>query len=237
MINNDKWINSIPNNKSKLNNELTKIDHDKWVNTIPKKNNYNSVKKYSLILTMFVFGFILVSVVKNQTRYLEKEINFLQASINSIKFNLNQATLDNQVITSPENISKLAKEYLNNDFVHYKKSQIKNLNNYNEILEKKEKNEKKEIIRSLSKSVKTEVAKKIEKKKQEIAKLKELYNDPKSIPDEVRNKVSKKIKQKRSEIEDLSESPKDVLTLQRVGKWGAVQVVKAFFGMPVIPGR
>ena len=81
------------------------------------------------------------------------------------------------------------------------------------------------------------VSKKIEKKKQEIAKLKELYNDPKSIPDEVRNKVSKQIKQKRSEIEDLSESPKDVLTLQRVGKWGAVQVVKAFFGMPVIPGR
>ena len=46
MINNDKWINSLPNIKAKDDETLSQIDHDKWVNTIPKKNNFNSVKKY-----------------------------------------------------------------------------------------------------------------------------------------------------------------------------------------------
>ena len=58
----------------------------------------------------------------------KKIINNLEASINVIKFNLDQAILDNEVITSPENISLLAKEYLNIDLVSYKISQIKQLN-------------------------------------------------------------------------------------------------------------
>ena len=48
MINNDKWINSLPNTNLKHNQESVQIDNNKWVNTIPKfqnipkKNNYNS---------------------------------------------------------------------------------------------------------------------------------------------------------------------------------------------------
>ena len=46
----------------------------------------------------------------------------------SIKFNLKQAILDNEVITSPENISKLAKEYLNIDLdLLIKNLKLKNL--------------------------------------------------------------------------------------------------------------
>ena len=134
MINNDKWINSLPNIKIKDDGTLSQIDHDKWVNTIPKKNNFNSVKKYSLMTIIFVFGLFFVSAVKNQTRNLEKEISYLKASISSIEFNLKQAILDNEVITSPENISKMAKEYLNKDLVYYKKAQIKNLNDDNEAV-------------------------------------------------------------------------------------------------------
>jgi hypothetical protein len=70
---------------------------------------------------------MIVSAVKNETRNLQKEINNLQASINITQFNLDRATLDNEVLTSPENISRLAKEYLYSDFRVYKKSQIKNL--------------------------------------------------------------------------------------------------------------
>ena len=66
---------------------------------------------------LFVCGLLFVSVIKNETRNLEKEINSLRASNNVIKFNLDQAILDNEVITSPENISRLAKEYLNTDLV------------------------------------------------------------------------------------------------------------------------
>ena len=237
MINENKWINSLPNAKTKNDEELFQIDNNRWVNTIPKKNTFNSVKKYSLITITFVFGLLFVSVVKNQTRNLEKEISYLKASISSIEFNLKQAILDNEVITSPENISKLAKEYLNNDFIYYKKKQIQNLNADNKTKNKLSKKNDVKVLNNLSKNVKTHVTKKIKKKKEEIAKLQELYNDPKSIPDEVKTKVAKQIQKKKFELKNLYESPKEIITMEKISKWGAVQVVKVALGMPVIPGR
>ena len=133
MINQDKWLDSISKTIIKFNVEENQVDHYRWVNTIPKKNTYNAVRKYSavrkyfLMTVLFVCGLLFVSAVKNETRNLEKEINSLRASNKMIKFNLDQAILDNEVITSPENISRLAKEYLNTNFVSYKKSQIKQL--------------------------------------------------------------------------------------------------------------
>ena len=237
MINNDKWINSLPNTSFKNNNEEVQIDYNKWTNTIPKKNSFNSVKKYSLMATLFVCGFLLVSIVKNQTRYLEKEINYLKASIGSIEFNLKQAILDNEVITSPDNLSKLAKEHLNSDLKHYKKSQINNLNGNNKILKKTEDKNQAKIAKDLSENVKIKVTAAIKKKKEEIEQLQKLYNDPKAIPGEVKSKVAKQIQEKKFQLKNLYDNPKEMITLERVGKWGAVQVVKAFFGMPIIPGR
>jgi len=236
MINNDKWLNSLPNVNSKNNQESFQIDHSKWINTIPKKNTYNSVKKYSLMTAIFVCSLLFVSVIKNKTRNLEKEINYLTASINLVEFNLEQAILDNEVITSPENISKLAKEYLNNDLVYYKKSQIKNINTNDKIL-KTEKKKKSKILNNLPESVKTHVSKKIKRKKEEIEKLQELYNNPKAIPGEIKTKVATQIQKKKFELKNLYEAPKEVVTLERIGKWTVVQVVKAFLGMPIIPGR
>ena len=141
---------------------------------------------------------------------------------------------DNTVINSPENISKLAQEYLNTNLTTYKKSQIKNLNyksqNLTEVtkIEKKETNEEK-----IKKFVKLKVAKKIEKKKTEIKKLKELYKDPDSIPEEVKIKIE----EKKIEIKNIYNSPKDAFTLKKVGTWTVVQVVKAFLGIPIVPGR
>ena len=238
MINNDKWIQSIQNAKIKNDEELFQIDHSKWTNTIPKKNNFNSsITKYSFTIIIFIFGLFLVSFVKNETRNLEKEISYLNASINSIEFNLKQAILDNEVITSPENISKLAKEYLGNDLIYYKKSQIKNLNEENKISKKFVKKNNLKILNNLPENVKEQVAKKIKKKKKELAKLQELYNDPKSIPDEVKIKVSNQIERKKFELKSLYETPGEMITIKRLGKWGAVQVVKVALGMPVIPGR
>ena len=237
MINNDRWVNSLPNVNSKHNQASLQIDHNKWVNTIPKKKTYNSVKKYSLMTTIFVCSLLFVSVVKNQTRNLEKEINYIKASISLNEFNLDQAILDNEVINSPENISKLAKKYLNSDLAYYKKSQIQNININNKILKKNNKKNKTKILNNLPTSIKTHVTEKIKKKKEEIEKLQELYNDPKSIPGEIKTKVAKQIQEKKFELKNLYESPKDIVTLGRVAKWGVVQVVKAFLGMPIIPGR
>ena len=127
---------------------------------------------------LFVCGLLFVSALKNETRNLQKEINKLEATINVIRFNLKQAVLDNEVITSPENISRLAEEYLNINLTTYERSQIKNLNDNTEEftkvskIKKKETNKKK--IKNLSTSIKTQVAKKIERKKTEIKKLQEL---------------------------------------------------------------
>ena len=245
MINQDKWVTSLPNVNTEFNKTTNQIDHDKWINTIPKtipkKNMYNSVKKYSLIATLFICGLLFVSAIKNETRNLQRELNNLKTSINLIKFNLDQAFLDNEVITSPENISRLAKEYLNINFVSYKKNQIKSLSDDVDIIsnsvEKDVSSKPAKKNKKLSENLKIEVAKKIEKKKTEIRKLKQLYAQPEKIPDEIKVQVAKKIEKKKTELEKLFTSPQEVITLKKAQKWAAVQVVKVFLGMPIIPGK
>ena len=134
MINKDKWIDSLPGKNTRISNTINQLDHDKWIKTIPKKKSHNSVRKYSLMSFVFVCGLLFVSAIKNETRNLQKEINNLETSINLIKFNLDQAFLDNEVITSPENISRLAKEYLNINFISYKRNQIERLSDDMDVI-------------------------------------------------------------------------------------------------------
>ena len=240
MINEDRWINSLPNPNKKFDSEKNLIDGDKWVETISKRNTYSSVKKYSLLSILFVSGLLLVSVLKNETRNLQKEINNLETSINLIKFNLNQAILDNEVITSPENISLLAKEHLNMELTPYERSQIRHIDSEIENFEKLAKLDKKKLNKkknNLPESIKLEVAKKIEKKRTEIRKLQQLYSSPKEIPNEIKMQVAKKIKEKRNELQNMYNSPQEIFTSEKLQRWGAVQIVKVFLGMPIIPGR
>ena len=52
MINQHKWIKSLPKTNIKFNEEENQADHSRWLNTIPQKNTYNSVAwKYP-----FAFG-------------------------------------------------------------------------------------------------------------------------------------------------------------------------------------
>ncbi len=234
MINNEKWISTLAHKK--VLSEDNEINSDRWVNSITKEKKFNAVRKYSFAGVLFVCGLLLVSAVKNQTRNLQKEINNLQASINFLKFNVDQAILDNEVITSPENISFLAKEYLNSDLTPYKVSQIKKLDNKDDGLFRSEQKEE-NVAKNLPVNIKSQLAKKILQKKNEIKKLQELYSDPKKIPDEVKTKVAKQIEVKKTELKKIYNSPKEYLTLERVQKWGAVQVVKLFLGIPVVPGR
>ena len=247
MINQDKWLNSL--NIVKENPNL--INHRIWTNTIPKANTipkkkkFNSIKKYSLIVTLFVCGLLFVSVIKNETRNLQKEINNLETSVDIIKFNLNQAILDNEVITSPENISLLAKKYLQSDLAPYEISQIKSLNDKNEIFFKVKKTKNKTVLRKKIKNIPTdikeEVVQKIGQTKTEIRKLQELYvylyNDPKSIPGEIKTQVAKKIKEKKVKLKNIYDSPKDKDTLKKYQGWAVVQIVKLFLGVPIMPGR
>ena len=65
----------------------------------------------------------------------------------------------------------------------------------------------------------------------------ELYSQPETIPGEIKTQVARQIDEKKSELKTLYDSPEEVFTLKRVGKWSAIQVVKLMLGMPVVPGR
>ena len=189
-----RWVDTIPFIDTKSNQEKYKLDYNKWVNTLPSKDDNtlilsntinsnpksSSGKKYSLTIIIFIVGLILVSVIKNGTRNLQKEISNLQASINTLKLDLHQTVLEHEVITSPENISRLAKEYLESDFAFYKKSQIKQLNGKVKTLVKLEEKKDRKTLEKKGKmktdEIKLQVAKKIETTKVE---LKKLYSNPK----------------------------------------------------------
>ena len=230
MINENKWVNSLPKNSTIQNKSINQLDYDRWISTIPKKNAYSSITKYSFVFCLFICGLLCVSIIKNETRNFQKEINNLKASINVIKFNLSQAILDNEVIKSPENVSRLAKKYLSDEFLPYKRSQIEMLNNSKKNIETKK-------IKNTSNNVKSQIKKNIIKRKEDIAKLKVLYSNPDTIPNEIRKQVTKEIKEKKTEIKTMYQAPKETFTIEKIAKWSSVQVVKAILGMPIIPGR
>ena len=55
MINQNKWVSSLPKTNTGAGEITAQLDHDKWINTISKKKEtYNSAKKYSLMAILFV---------------------------------------------------------------------------------------------------------------------------------------------------------------------------------------
>ena len=253
----NRWINTLPITSTEFNQEKYKLDSNKWIKTLPRKEdkililsnetNSNSKsssgKKYSLTIILFVVGLILVSVIKNQTRSLQKEVSNLQASINTFKLDLHQTTLEHEVITSPENISRLAKKHLESDFVFYKKSQIKQLNEKVAILkryeEKKDENTFKNKVKAgvIKNKIKLKVATKIETTKTELRKLQELYSTPEKLPGEIRIHVARKIETKKNELQKLYSDPYGVFKSKKAQRWAGLQVVKVFLGIPIVPGK
>ena len=88
-----------------------------------------------------------------------------------------------------------AKEYLNTNYVSYKKNQIKNIDNDNAHAIPKLDN----TNNKLTKKIQLEMIKKIKRKKTEIRKLQELYSKPESIPGEIKTQVAIKIKEKKTQ--------------------------------------
>jgi cell division protein FtsL len=189
--------------------------------------------KYTLVVILLI-SLLFIPIIKNKTRNFQKEINNLEASIGVLNSTLNHAKLDNEIITSSENISKLAKEHLNIELVSYKRSQIKNFSEAHNLNSKKKNIKKNKNIKAI---VKSQIEKNIEAKKKEIKKLQELYAEPKKIPNQARTLIVKKISDAKNDLKVLYDSPKDFVTLERARRWGVVQVVKVFLGIPVIPGR
>jgi len=235
-LSNNKWINLLPKLNKNVSTTKNKLDHNNEVEVIPKKETYNAGIKYSLTTILFICGLLFVSIVKNETRNLQKKINNLETSINLINFDLDQTILDNEVIQSPENISLLAKEHLSINLKAYKRFQIINSNfNQYSIEDKNEANIKKS--KSLQSGIKNQIAKQIEIKKTKAREIKQFYSNPEMIPVKIKTKISLSVEKKKSEIKDIINNPSDVFTIKKVAKSIAIQVVKVFLGMPVVPGR
>ena len=231
MINSEQWKNTIPGASTYKDNKNYDLDPKKWLNTLPKNNKKSFVKSFSVTLVIFLIGLIFVSVIKNKTRGLQKEIDDLQASIKNLKIDLNFTTLDYEFITSPENLSKLAKKHLEFELHSYKKFQIRNLNNSEELLLSKTNEIESQSLSSISKS-------KIKKEyKKKLKKVKKLYNEPETIPDEVKMTVKNKIKKNKENLKKIYDNPKEIFTKEKLQRWGTVQIVKAFLGMPILPGK
>ena len=180
-------------------------------------------------------------IINNNRDKIFKEISNLQASINTLKLDLHQTVLEHEVITSPENISRLAKEYLESDFAFYKKSQIKQLNEKEKTLAKLEEKKVKKIFKKKSKvktdEIKLRIVKKIETTKTELRKLQELYSEPEKLPGVVKLKVAKTIEIKKNALKEFSSDPYSVFKSKKARNWAGLQIVKVFLGIPIMPGR
>ena len=231
------WINTLPQTRKKNENKNYKVSSEKWIDTIPTKKTTNKLRIYSITTTFFILGLILVSVIKNETRGLQREIDKLETSIDLIKLDLHKAELDYEVLTSPNNLSNMAKQYLNDDLVFYKRSQIKRNGEDDNLLVKLETKKKDNKIKKLTKKAKQNINKEIKIKKAELRKLQEIYSNPSEIPKDARITFKKRIKTIKYELVQLKESPGDILTSGKITKWTGIQLVKAFLGIPVIPGR
>ena len=77
-----------------------------------------------LIITVLFSTLVFTSFIKNKTRSLEKNLESLNKEIAAIDSNLVEASLDFEYLTTPQNISFLAKNFLDNDFSFYKNYQI-----------------------------------------------------------------------------------------------------------------
>ena len=70
-----------------------------------------------------------------------------------------------------------------------------------------------------------------------VREIQQFYSNPKLIPTKIKKKLSLSVEEKRSKIESIINDPHDIFTAKKISKWTAMQVVKLFFGLPVIPGR
>ena len=84
--------------------------------------------KNIMLFLVFIFCLIFTSLIKNNTRSVEKNLLMLRYDILKLNSQIEEAKLELEYLTSPENIKVLSKTYLDEDFKYYDVSDIKKLN-------------------------------------------------------------------------------------------------------------
>ena len=85
-------------------------------------------KNISIIVFVVVFGTICVSYIKNKTRDLEKEILKLKQDQLELAEKLKNEKLENNYLSAPERVKKLAKLHLSQYYIEMDKNNFKYLN-------------------------------------------------------------------------------------------------------------
>jgi cell division protein FtsL len=85
-------------------------------------------KNISIIAFVILFGTICVSYIKNKTRDLEKEILKLKQDQLELTDKLKNEKLENNYLSAPERVKKLAKLHLSQDYIEMDKTNFKYLN-------------------------------------------------------------------------------------------------------------
>ena len=115
----NKWLKTLPILNKENSNEKNTLDPNIWLGTISQeKPKQSNTKKISLLIILLIIGLMSVPITKNATRDLQNEISNLRNEISILKLELHQTNLDYEVITSPANLSLLAKENLGTGSVY-----------------------------------------------------------------------------------------------------------------------
>ena len=82
--------------------------------------------KFKIFISTIIFSFLLIgtSLIKNETRELEKKINILTKTNTQKKRNLNEVQLDYYYLTSPSMIEKKIEHLGVKKYIHMEYSKI-----------------------------------------------------------------------------------------------------------------
>ncbi len=125
---------------------------------------------------------------------------------------MSEANLDFHYLTTPERISLLAKNFLNENFIYYKESQIK----------KSIKPEKDLVI--LKKSRNNHTFSQLSTRK--------FTNKKTNVTNEIDNEqliIAQRIDSKNPQ------KSKKIISSKKVQQWAGIQIIKALLGIPTIP--
>ena len=214
-----------------------------------------------LILITLISGLIFTSLVKNKTRLLEKELLYLDNEINSLNFNLNEASLDFEYLTTPKRISLLAKNFLDENFSYYKESQIKksikpekdlailkkskNDNTFSQLSTEESVNKKSNVTKKINnrqllitKKIETQITGDAfagEETVKYLAILKKLKTNNTFSQLSTEKSVNKKSNVAKEIDSRQSQGSKKIAVSKKVHNWVGLQIIKSFLGIPTIP--
>jgi hypothetical protein len=181
-----------------------------------------------LILITLISGLIFTSLIKNKTRLLEKELFYLDNEINILSTDLSEASLDFHYLTTPKRISLLAKNFLNENFMHYKEFQIKKSikSEKDLVVLKKLKNDNTFNKLNTNEFVNKNTNEFVNKNTNEFVNKK--TNVTKSFDDN-QLLIAKRIGNKNPQ------KSKKIISSKKAQQWAGIQILKAFLGIPTVP--